>query len=73
MRQAARPLSQWERESLHRRRQSDLLQAAQAWDTDEAEVEGFCDEACEHHECRLHRAVLEYAVSIPTTRAGVDQ
>ena len=68
MRAAARPLSQWERKSIHLKRRGDLVAAARAWDRDEAEVEGFCDEACEHHECRLHRALQIYSAPVPTTR-----
>lgn len=42
--------------------EADLLDAADDWYVDELATEGFCapDTACEHHECRLARAVEAY-------------
>ena len=60
-RYAARPPTQYEQASARLRRRSNLIDAVMAWDTDEQTVEGFCeDDVCEHHECKLHRTLVDY-------------
>jgi hypothetical protein len=39
---------------------ADVVAEAQRWRNDERATEGFCDEGCEHHECRLARAIATY-------------
>jgi hypothetical protein len=43
----------------------ELVRAVHEWLVDELAVgEGICDEACEHHACRLARAVRDYDVKV---------
>lgn len=53
------------REAEERREQAldALVTEAMRWRDDEQSTEGFCDD-CEHHECRLARAVAAYEATL---------
>ena len=46
--------------TMEQRAERELLAEAAQWRDDEQATEGFCDDDCEHHECRLARAVARY-------------
>ena len=53
--------ARWDQRDAADRAERALLDEAIRWRDDETMTEGFCDDdACEHHECRLARAVVAY-------------
>ncbi len=61
--------AKWDADSEAGDAEDALLEEAWRWWRDENATEGFCapEAACEHHECRLARAVERYAAAHPTT------
>ena len=71
-RQAAAAEARRAAEREHGSAMVDLIAEARRWHADEAATEGFCYDECEHHECKLGRAVARYVAADAALKVGGD-